>query len=100
MRTTGLIAVVGGLVLAMATWSMSVGDFPIPALEVLDSVLGGGEGNEAFVVRSLRLPRVLTAALVGAGLAMSGSIFQSLVRNPLVSPDVIGVSEGATVAVV
>jgi iron complex transport system permease protein len=100
VRTVALIAVVGALVLVVATWSMSLGEFPIPFVDVLETALGGGDGRYDFVVRTLRLPRVLTAALVGAGLAASGAIFQSLVRNPLVSPDVIGVSEGATVAAV
>ncbi len=53
-----------------------------------------------MVVRELRLPRVLTAAMVGACLAVSGAIFQGLVRNPLVSPDIIGVNAGAVVVAV
>jgi iron complex transport system permease protein len=48
-----------------------------------------------FVVRTLRLPRVLSAVLIGMCLAMSGAIFQGLARNPLVSPDIIGIDAGA-----
>ena len=49
------------------------------------------------VVMVLRLPRVLTAALVGAGLAVSGAAYQSMFKNPMVSPDILGVSSGASI---
>jgi iron complex transport system permease protein len=63
-------------------------------------VFGRGSEEHEFIVRSLRLPRVLVAVMVGAALGISGAIFQGLVRNPLVSPDIIGINQGATVAAV
>ena len=60
------------------------------------AVIGQGDQQHEFIVRTLRLPRVLCAMLIGAALAMSGAIFQGLVRNPLVSPDIIGIDSGAT----
>ncbi|QZN97248.1 FecCD family ABC transporter permease [Symbiopectobacterium purcellii] len=57
------------------------------------------EGN-AFIVWELRLPRVVLAAMVGGALALSGLILQSLVRNPLASPDLLGVTSGASAAAV
>jgi iron complex transport system permease protein len=94
-----------GAVLALATvvvscWSISVGDFPVPVSEVIRSIVGTGSDDAEFIVGSLRLPRVLTGAMVGAALAVSGAIFQSLARNPLASPDVIGFDSGAALGAV
>jgi iron complex transport system permease protein len=52
------------------------------------------------VVQTLRLPRVVSAVLIGAALAVAGAIFQGVVRNPLVSPDIIGIDSGASLAAV
>ncbi len=87
-----------GLILLtlLTTWAMTLGSFPIPFADVVKSVAGRGSEDQEFVVRTLRLPRVLSAILIGAGLAMSGAMFQGLVRNPLVSPDIIGIDAGAS----
>ena len=85
-----------GLV-AISMWAMSLGSYPIPYADVIQSVLGNGTDDQRFIVRTLRLPRVISAILLGGALAMSGAIFQGLVRNPLVSPDIIGINTGATV---
>ena len=100
LRTTVLTVVAAVVVSALAVWTMMLGDFPISAAEVVAVVFTGGDGREDFIVRFLRLPRVLTAAGAGLALATSGAIFQGLVRNPLVAPDVIGVMAGATLAAV
>lgn len=99
-RTAVLLVVGTALVLALAVWQTMLGDFPISVGEVLAVVAGGGSDRQAFIVRTLRLPRVLTGLGVGLALAASGAIFQGLVRNPLVAPDIIGVMAGATVAAV
>ena len=85
---------------AVFAWSLSVGDFPIPIADVLATLAGGGSDDSAFIVRTLRLPRGLTALLVGAGFGLSGAIFQRLARNPLASPDIIGVQAGAAASAV
>ncbi|MFJ5895105.1 FecCD family ABC transporter permease [Streptomyces sp. NPDC093064] len=91
-------AVVVLLVLAALTASVvliGTGDFPIPASDVLRTLVGqGGQGQE-FVVRELRLPRVLVGLLVGGCLGVGGALFQSVSRNPLGSPDVLGLSQGS-----
>jgi iron complex transport system permease protein len=84
----------------LGTWAMTLGSFHIPFVDVVKAVMGEGTRQSEFIVRTLRLPRVLCAVLVGAALAMSGAIFQGLVRNPLVSPDIIGINAGATVVAV
>jgi iron complex transport system permease protein len=80
--------------------SVSVGDFPIPLSDVVPAILGFGNPDSDFIVRTIRLPRALTGVLVGAAFGLSGSVFQSLARNPLASPDVIGITAGASAAAV
>lgn len=92
--------IAAGLLFLLATWAMTMGSFSIPFATVVKSIFGNGNPDQEFVVRTLRLPRVICAMLIGASLAMSGAIFQGLVRNPLVSPDIIGISEGASLCAV
>src|SRR5918994_5876476 len=95
--------VTGGLLaatFAVFAWSLSVGDFPVPFGDVLATLAGGGSDDRAFIVRTRRLPRGLTAVLVGAGFGLAGAIFQRLARNPLASPDIIGVNAGAAASAV
>lgn len=82
--------------LLIAIWAMTLGSFEMPFSEVAQALIGNGSADQEFIVRTLRLPRVLSAILMGAALAMSGAIFQGLVRNPLVSPDIIGINTGAS----
>ena len=85
-----LAAVVGiGLV------TMTTGDFELTVSDVVKSLVGQGDGASDFIVLTLRLPRLLTGILVGAALAVSGGILQSLSGNPLASPDIIGFTQGA-----
>ena len=84
----------------VSLWSISVGDFPIPTDEVLRYLRGAGGRDADFIIGTLRLPRVITGVLVGAALGISGAIFQSLARNPLASPDVIGFTPGAALGAV
>ncbi|MBW3574581.1 MAG: iron chelate uptake ABC transporter family permease subunit [Actinobacteria bacterium] len=98
-----VVAVCAGLVTVIAVAfavSVSVGDFPIPLVDVVPAIFGYGDPDADFIVRTLRLPRALTGLLVGAAFGLSGAIFQSLARNPLASPDVIGVTAGAGVVAV
>lgn len=76
---------------------LSVGSSILSPAEVL-KVLFGGENS--FVISTLRLPRLLVAFFVGAALSVAGAILQSLIRNPLASPDIIGITGGAKVAAV
>jgi iron complex transport system permease protein len=99
-RAVAVTLVVLALTFAVFSWSLAVGDFPIPLTDVLATLVGGGSEDSAFIVRTLRLPRGLTAVLVGAAFGLSGAIFQRLARNPLASPDIIGVNAGAAAAAV
>lgn len=67
--------------------------------QVLLTLVGQG-GDSAFVIGTLRLPRLVLAMLAGAGLSVAGAILQGVIRNPLASPDVLGMTGGASVAAV
>ena len=80
--------------------SVSLGEVTIPVADAVRSVLGSGDPADDFFVNELRLPRALAALLVGVALGLSGAIFQTIARNPLASPDIIGVTAGASAAAV
>lgn len=100
VRNLSLVAGAAGLVVIVAVWAMTLGDFPLSAREVVDAFLGRASGPADFIINTLRIPRILVGIGVGCALAASGVIFQGLVRNPLVSPDIIGVHAGASLAAV
>lgn len=81
--------------LAMGVLAVGSGDYPMSPADVLRTLAGGGSPAEEFVVDQLRLPRVVTALLVGAALGLAGAVFQSVVCNPLGSPDVLGLTQGS-----
>lgn len=72
------------------------GAYEISAGGALRTLGGQGSDLDRFIVLGQRLPRTLAAALVGAMLALSGAVFQSLSRNPLGSPDIVGFTTGAS----
>ena len=76
--------------------AIAFGGYALPLGQVVRSVLGVGDGGADFIVQRLRLPRATLAVAAGAALGIAGSLFQSVTRNPLASPDVIGVQAGAT----
>jgi iron complex transport system permease protein len=78
-----------------AVLSIATGDFPLSLGEVLAALVGRGDPASEFIVETLRLPRVLTAVLVGGAFGIAGAIFQSISRNPLGSPDIIGFTVGS-----
>ncbi|WP_438444754.1 FecCD family ABC transporter permease [Gorillibacterium sp. sgz5001074] len=97
MRKT--VAMAGALLLLalLTAASLRVGAVTVPLRDIGASLLHRPNPSW-FVVHEVRLPRILTAILAGFGLAVAGAILQSLIRNPLASPDVIGVTKGAGLA--
>jgi iron complex transport system permease protein len=88
-------------VLAIAAFvAIAVGTISVPLSAVVDALRGMTDSTPAMVVRTLRLPRVALAVLVGAGLGMSGAALQGTMRNPLAEPYLLGVSGGAAVGAV
>lgn len=100
MATAGLSA---ALALAFAL-SMYLGDYAIPVPGLIQSLLSPLTGlvdrSVDFIVQQVRLPRAILAVLSGAAFGLAGIIFQTLLRNPLASPDIIGISRGASAAAV
>ncbi|MYZ11397.1 iron chelate uptake ABC transporter family permease subunit [Streptomyces sp. SID2999] len=83
-------------VLAAGVALIGTGDAHIPAMDVLRTLVGNGNAYQDFIVNELRLPRLLVGLLVGASLGLGGALFQSISRNPLGSPDVLGLAQGST----
>ncbi|CAM8674469.1 iron-enterobactin ABC transporter permease [Leclercia adecarboxylata] len=81
--------------LAVAIVSLQSGAVTLDMSQVFNALTGSAPRNITMVVTEWRLPRVMMALLVGAALGISGAIFQSLMRNPLGSPDVMGFNTGA-----
>ncbi|SMG17575.1 FecCD family ABC transporter permease [Agreia pratensis] len=81
--------------LAVAVVEIATGDYTITPTGALNALVGGGSDLDRFIVVDQRLPRAAAALLVGAALGASGAIFQSVSRNPLGSPDIIGFTTGA-----
>ncbi|MET8582185.1 iron chelate uptake ABC transporter family permease subunit [Streptomyces collinus] len=82
--------------LAAGVALIGTGDAKIPAADVIRALTGHGTAYQDFIVNELRLPRVLVGLLVGASLGLGGALFQTVSRNPLGSPDVLGLSQGST----
>ncbi len=79
---------------------VGMGSTTISPINVIRALFGTGDPSHAMIVHSLRMPRVLVAIMVGAALAVSGALLQGIVRNPLTSPDIIGISGGASLGTV
>jgi iron complex transport system permease protein len=90
----------GALALAACIFAPLVGSTPIRLTRVFDRSILFADNVDAQIFFVARLPRVLAAALVGAALALAGVVFQALLRNPLASPDTLGVSAGAALGAV
>ncbi|MGG3989618.1 FecCD family ABC transporter permease [Bacillus smithii] len=88
------------LILFTILISLQLGSFSIKPLEVVQTFLGQGTRKQEIVLFSMRLPRIVIAILVGTALAVSGAILQSITKNDLADPGIMGISSGAALAVV
>src|SRR4051812_10781753 len=95
-RLVWTIAGFGTLAVAACLFAPLVGSTRIHLAAVFDRSIPYAQNTDAQIFFVARLPRVLAAALVGSALALSGVVFQALLRNPLASPDTLGVSAGAS----
>ncbi|MGV9455867.1 FecCD family ABC transporter permease [Streptomyces sp. NPDC003635] len=78
----------------------SVGDIALPLTDVLKALVGASDPATELIVHELRLPRALAGLLVGVAFGVSGALLQTMTRNPLASPDMMGITQGAGTAVV
>ncbi|MFB7552282.1 FecCD family ABC transporter permease [Streptomyces sp. NPDC056154] len=95
-RVSALTALLLFVLLAVAAVAtLSLGRLGVPLTDLAGALTGGAEGKNAFVLERLRGPRLVVALGTGGALGLSGALFQSVTRNPLGSPDVIGLASGA-----
>lgn len=101
-RTRSIVinAVLASLAVLMTVAAVGIGDYPLSPREVTAALCGQGDSFNQTVVMEWRLPVAIAAIVFGALLGLGGAIFQSLTRNPLGSPDVIGFDAGSYTAVV
>lgn len=101
--TVRLVAVTGILFVAAASAglvALTLGDYPLTLSQVLEALVGGGNAFHRTIIFEWRLPVVVAALVFGAVLGIGGAIFQSLTKNPLGSPDIIGFDAGSYTGVV
>ncbi len=94
------IILLAAAVIVLTILSVSIGEMKIHPIEVIKTFFGMGSDMNELVITSFRLPRIVLALLAGMALAVSGAILQGIIRNPLASPDIIGITGGASLAVV
>lgn len=99
-RRTVIVVIGGAVAVAIALAALSFGAAGVTPDRVIAVLLGGGDRLDRLVVLDLRLPRILAALLVGVAFALAGAVFQSTLRNPLASPDILGISAGASLGAV
>ena len=99
-RELMVCAVLAAIALALALLGLVVGAYTVALPDLLATLVGQGSAKDDFIVLQLRLPRVTIAIVVGIAFALSGALFQALFSNPLASPDIIGITTGASSAAV
>lgn len=99
-RRTLVVTAALAVVALLAIVSLSVGDYAIAPADLWRTLWGGGDRAQSYVVFQVRAPRLAMALVVGAALGAAGGLLQSLLRNPLASPDLLGISGGAGAAAV
>ena len=100
-RNTILFLLLGLGLIVLLLVNISFGSVTIPFKEVFTSLIGGHASKSTweYIIINYRLPKAITAILVGMGLSVSGLLMQTLFRNPLAGPDVLGLSSGASLSV-
>tara|TARA_R110002020_G_scaffold114378_2_gene263028 strand:- start:601 stop:1626 length:1026 start_codon:yes stop_codon:yes gene_type:complete len=94
-RAVLLIGLLAGLVVAAALWGLSVGAVAIPVHVIINTLFNLDGEQQSYIIMRSRLPRMVLALLAGGALALSGAIIQAVIRNPLASPNIIGINAGA-----
>lgn len=99
-RHVVVFGLVGIALLVLTVLALMLGAAGLSPADVVAALLGTGDASDTLVVRRLRLPRVLGAIGAGAAFGTAGALFQSTLRNPLASPDILGISSGASLGAV
>jgi iron complex transport system permease protein len=99
-RELRVVVVLAGIVVVLAALSLAVGAYSVSLPDLVGTLFGQGRGRDNFIVLQLRLPRLTMGMLAGLAFAVAGALFQSLLGNPLASPDLIGITGGASISAV
>ncbi|KQY87515.1 iron ABC transporter permease [Paenibacillus sp. Root52] len=99
LKSTIVLFVLGALIISAFIISMNTGFTKLSAIEVLKTLFGAGTPKQELILFEFRLPRIVIAVLVGAGLALSGAILQGVSRNALADPGILGINAGAGLVV-
>ncbi|GAA1734844.1 FecCD family ABC transporter permease [Microbacterium paludicola] len=94
------LSVLGAVLIALMAAMLMLGNTIYPVQDVVAVILGEKVPGASFTVGSLRIPRMITGILAGIAFGIAGTTFQTMLRNPLASPDVIGITSGASAAAV
>ena len=100
MRTGTVLVALAAALAASILVGVLVGAVAISPVDVWRALWSGADATTATIIRDIRLPRVLAAAIVGGALAVAGALLQGLLRNPLADPYVTGTSAGASLGAV
>ncbi|MFD6142837.1 FecCD family ABC transporter permease [Promicromonospora sp. NPDC060271] len=103
VRRRRQVLVVAGmalLVLVAGTGALLIGAAGLTPGQAIAGAVGLGDKGDVFIIQKLRLPRIEAAVVVGAAFGLAGALFQSTLRNPLASPDILGISSGASLGAV
>lgn len=100
LSTLSRLVLALAITLLVVLGSLSLGKVTLSPMAVLRILFSSEDPSLTFIVEQLRFPRIVLAALVGAALAISGLILQGIIRNPLASPDLLGITSGASAAAV
>ncbi|KIX90683.1 iron ABC transporter permease [Staphylococcus microti] len=95
------IALTGAIVVLAAAivWSMTTGEYAMSFTQIMQTLLGNGEYADELILIDFRLPRVLITLLAGMALSMSGAVLQSVTKNPLAEPGILGINAGSGFAI-
>lgn len=99
-RVLAMTVVALVVAVVVAVLALGLGSAHLSPLDVLRTLAGHGEGAQEFIIMDVRLPRVLVALLVGVALSVAGALTQTFARNPLATPDILGVTSGASLGAV
>lgn len=84
------------ILIILSILSLCIGRYELSPLEILNTLIGNGDMGEYSLLINIRIPRIILVVISGGALALSGMVFQSMFQNPLISPDVLGVTSGCS----
>ncbi|MBE7320038.1 iron ABC transporter permease [Staphylococcus epidermidis] len=93
------MVVFGLLLLSACAWSITSGEYKIPLSHFFKILIGQGQYDDQFVLTEFRLPRMFITILAGAALSLSGAIIQSITKNPIAEPGILGINAGGGFAI-